>query len=1825
MTTALDEIADAAASCLTVGRYDALAAPLDELGERLVAVLTEALRAPRFAVLLANLARMGTTGSAVQGLLSPPGANSVAALLIASAYAEACDDGVVNSLSMRYIADACDQLRGAFAVTPITETTLWTPMPYLKDSPVLGMLRIIADNPSSLFLGQGRAADSGILAAPAYRTMLGALAVAHNLPVGERWTEAAIRRDTDENTDATREARAFFEFLVAPDSPGLVAAEASRRAQLRRSLVDLITDPDVRAMQRGERGCDAGTDAALRSAAMAALETRRFEDPRSPAVYAQGLLRAFFWAADDAPLHPRSGDRGTLGVPQIQPILAPDDRLPDDDALDDDAAPFDDPSTDAGDVGHGHHQGSTPAEPHLDEVRRIPATYLRARRAVQAYPHRDRPGVIPLNDIARILHALTPSIGAGARPDLRQVGLLLLFCIALHTGIDPRRLILLRHVPESDGRADGNTDDDILIDCRVADGLLIYRSARDEELRPVKPATPGLYVPTDGLRRIALPTWLGTVVRAYATTIGSRPGDRIFVERGGDGHLIPLTLDALQAVIAAATAASPRRAHWRHLPATFWTYHVADRDRLDPLVAYLISDHGDVSLRNPAYYTTVAVDVVGRALRTAVGDVRGEIADVARALGLPVLDARALDAIRDALTPPDVTTVTAGTVGTASHRLPPLPALGSSFLPQATIVETLFTHLRQRIGVLMGTVEDGRAPAALVTARVHNLVTAYLMLGFALLTALRPFEMDDVLVDLVDVAASGPTADPAILARVLMVEAKGNVHADEDRCIPLGTLAAQIVRQAHALPLRRLLIETGHAVPAPLRGRLFYLVDTDGALHPADERGLKRVLHEELDDRLTLSVALRLYDFRHIVRSYWVVRGPLAGLAGAWETDALMGHRSPAGWQDAFSWPAVPPWVTFGPQTLRDLFSPSAFDDRMRSLARDYGYEPLSVPDQEGKALDTQWNDDANRQRLRRDREALQSDVREVGVQIQNNTLHVPGIEDARQKRQVARALGRASRERALPYLTPRGVRDLVSSAAAWCHLPPEQESLVASTLTRLLCRRWRIPHPRASIGKPSTGRLDVVNLAVMREAPLWSLRLLSRRLTRSFPRNILVGESDADLVAALAILAVLEEAVVLNVGWSDLISPEARVLIHENQVWIAPHGSESATPPWRITPGSHAHLIALSLAYRAKRRGALTTWLMPDSTWPPCIEVMLVPPGETRAVRKAVRAAWAALCAKENLPVIPLHVVDAWVRFGAIQSTAPLSVTACGGADLYATSVPPSHVILPAYRSAYARPTRQGKAGDGNGAWVVSPPLLAIVGAAPSPRDALVYGPLPPSTLVPLSTSSMGTVEESEGDGNSASLLLDLQHRVYRLRQSATVTPDQCAGECIDVVARTLGTAMPRIPRDDAWWRAMQDKALDEPRPVAEANALLLYLWVIKASLTYRTRPWTVTTLADYAGVLVRFVRSLGDIPLYMLMTEDVADFLGRYASRGACDVVRAAIFHLLDDLPSLRLGSNVDRGDPSLHRHQRRTPMILVDVHVFAAYLHANDPTGVADPIERGRRLRNSVIAILGHMGLRAGEVYRLEIRHVEVGRGPDGEGDGYVLIERSKRGTTRRVPLRWFPENWRNLLIQWTLHRRHTTSNETAPLIVRDDGTRQARPAAMVRQVVKDLRARCGQPLTFHDLRGSCANMLFAQGHDARSIAVLLGHASVLSTFYYLHLLDQYPPARTALPWADSVVTVADLARLTGAEERTVRDWGQRDAMGLQPQSQGRAATRLEKQRHSKGIQDHHDKPATPGRPPLGFQVDNACVNLHALVERGLTIPRYHSQLIAPHDDG
>ena len=46
---------------------------------------------------------------------------------------------------------------------------------------------------------------------------------------------------------------------------------------------------------------------------------------------------------------------------------------------------------------------------------------------------------------------------------------------------------------------------------------------------------------------------------------------------------------------------------------------------------------------------------------------------------------------------------------------------------------------------------------------------------------------------------------------------------------------------------------------------------------------------------------------------------------------------------------------------------------------------------------------------------------------------------------------------------------------------------------------------------------------------------------------------------------------------------------------------------------------------------------------------------------------------------------------------------------------------------------------------------------------------------------------------------------------------------------------------------------------------------------------------------------------------------------------------------------------------------------------------------------------------------------------------------------------------------------------------------------------------------KPIRFHDLRHSCASILYANGVDILTIQKILGHAQLSTTLFYTHILD------------------------------------------------------------------------------------------------------------------
>ncbi len=349
---------------------------------------------------------------------------------------------------------------------------------------------------------------------------------------------------------------------------------------------------------------------------------------------------------------------------------------------------------------------------------------------------------------------------------------------------------------------------------------------------------------------------------------------------------------------------------------------------------------------------------------------------------------------------------------------------------------------------------------------------------------------------------------------------------------------------------------------------------------------------------------------------------------------------------------------------------------------------------------------------------------------------------------------------------------------------------------------------------------------------------------------------------------------------------------------------------------------------------------------------------------------------------------------------------------------------------------------------------------------------------------------------------------------------------------------------------------------PAVESNVYAVSLWCFafcctpRRSASRQTRTSTPPlerrsladrTLADYLGQLLTFVDSIGDVSVWSVTTADVADFLGQCVSFGAFVRRRAAVYSLLQ-LPSIDRLFRLDLRDPDLDRTLNRSPAPVLLPADFKRLLAMTALPAESDEAWESGIQR--VAAVLGHMGLRIGEVWRLELSDV------DEREHGYLLIRRSKRGTTRYVFWHLFPAEWRAILLDY-LHRRRSQATvggwATTKVLVKPSGMPYPRPAAIADLVVPRLREVTEAPVTFHALRRSAANLLWVKGYDARTIAVVLGHASVWSTLWYLHLLDQ-PHLGQVSTWhplsrdGPDLLTARDLATIAGVPPNTIRAWAQ-----------------------------------------------------------------------------
>jgi integrase len=1180
------------------------------------------------------------------------------------------------------------------------------------------------------------------------------------------------------------------------------------------------------------------------------------------------------------------------------------------------------------------------------------------------------------------------------------------------------------------------------------------------------------YMRTDDVRRIPLPISLANEMAAYNRDVGASHGSSqlFLVKEDGEGHVVPITRGEIERIIATATAASPSPATLRRFPATFCALHVAAG--LDDYIAWLVCDRFGGAHRTRAYYTCISPLLVGRALKQAARKVRNQVRAVAEDLGLrppPALDPPRAHRKDRAL---PITT-----------RRVVLPSIGSPFRLRDDAIRALVTYLYARLtGV--------RFTETLRTPEGHNLATVYLVLCLALLTALRPFEVDDIMADLCFVESADEDIGSLIPCPLIMVEAKANRHHEEDRLIPLFGMARQMVEQALTLPLRTL----AQTLPVPLRGRLFYLIEPDesGQLTArlptasALMEALKRTLQD--DNLVHLVEELRLYDMRHVLRSRLaeLLYDPqrLRAFAGdqAHVIDLIMGHHEDGGWLDPLMWPRSvgKGWIGDANRMAADrLYDDIAASWQIKALP------PLSRTNPRGQTTRRILSTTERADRLAGDRADLRMWLNGVARGIGQGRDHAfADLSIATRKRMAARLAEEGARL-VVPYLTPRGIDALATRVVHDTVRGFPRRLRTGTALARVLSRACGLPLPTAQAvaGVKRQRMTDAVRLTLLRDYPLWAVDALRRAISTTFPTSLLLSGAGLDRTVAgyaLALLLLVEGFVLPAAGLGAIVSPNTVVTLEEDGLLVRPHGHGAALPPWRVPAATLAYTVAVGLFVQGRTERTLprshgTIRLLPEGTSTAAFDTWLVD-----------------VCARVGIPPIPPATLTEWCRLAALWATPALSLGALAGSPLYATSIPDSNVVRDAWRQGY--------------------PDDSDISA--SDRVTLEQ-PLPEQA--PQRRPSMACVMEVPPA---------LQAIRDSLRHLRNDTGDRVAvaEQCLARVAAHLGIPPPSQD-SDAWGAAavmaLQGAAMTD----AERNTLILDLWLGVQAARRTRRALAKGTLVRYGYTLVRFVNSLGAVPLCDATTLDVVDFLDRGDATRTRQTNFVAVCALLD-LPGLKGCPAIDRNDEELHLAIERWPMpTLLPQHVDR-FLAADIP------------LRDKAMGIVGLMGLRSGEVRRLSLRDIDL------RGDAYIVVWRSKRGTTRRIPLRVFPAHWRVVVAQFVEEQRQVGGGLDAPLFATTAGRRYDRSEHMTKPIVARLTEISGLALRFHDLRGSCANYLLSHRYDARFIALILGHATVLSTLWYTHILDQDTPPARPLKVLHPYLSATEVATLTRLSPTAIR---------------------------------------------------------------------------------
>jgi site-specific recombinase XerD len=168
-------------------------------------------------------------------------------------------------------------------------------------------------------------------------------------------------------------------------------------------------------------------------------------------------------------------------------------------------------------------------------------------------------------------------------------------------------------------------------------------------------------------------------------------------------------------------------------------------------------------------------------------------------------------------------------------------------------------------------------------------------------------------------------------------------------------------------------------------------------------------------------------------------------------------------------------------------------------------------------------------------------------------------------------------------------------------------------------------------------------------------------------------------------------------------------------------------------------------------------------------------------------------------------------------------------------------------------------------------------------------------------------------------------------------------------------------------------------------------------------------------------------------------------------------------------------------------------------------------AHPLSYHRHLSVVVLALLYGLGLRRGELARLNVSDWQ-------SEEGVFNVDGRKTGWERAVPapdLVWrYVESF--LPVRHNLLERQGRTSQAA-LIVNGRGARMTLTG--LSRLVHGCAARAGVPLrSVHQFRHTCASDLLEGGRSLPEVKALLGHRAIGTTVRYVHLSD--PQRRAAV---------------------------------------------------------------------------------------------------------